>query len=191
MQELDRQRGYQNEAQAALTKALGGQDSGARTAAFNDAVADRNATAASVAPAPAGFSPVSPNAPIVVKNAADEGLRGASNDSAARAAALARVFAYGDVNQTTDISANRSGQKIGDLTNIAGVSNSLNRLEQDVNARNAQKGPSILANGLNSIADMGLFLALSGQLGAPGAKKSPGLTAPNNSAFASQAGGFG
>ncbi len=167
LQELSRQRGYRDEAQSVLTRSLAGAEPGAREAAFNDAVAERQKVSAIAAPVAGQYAPAAPNAPSIVRSAFESAGAKAQQESDARTAALARTLAYGDVNQNAAINLGRSGQSLDQISGIARVSNSLNDLERNVAAQNAQKGPSLIADAARGVGDLGLYLALSGQIAKP------------------------
>lgn len=161
-QELTRQRALQSEAQQSLTNALNAAAPASAATDLNQSAQPRLAAVNNVALPPSAFSVSAQGAPAIMRDQINSQISAGGQDSRERAQALANVFSYGDANLNRNIAAQRSGQQLGDLANFAGVSNSVNRSEQQSADFNARKGPSMFADALGGAAQLAMLLGGGG-----------------------------
>lgn len=163
LEELDRQREFRETSQ----NILGETRENVSHETFGDSVDQaikRRIDAADQTRQPIADAPVAlrENTPLVVKDAISTAQSGARSDSDERVKALAGLFGRSDALFNQNIDQGRSGADIQRTSLLANRSAALNPYEQEIAARNAQKGPSLLADLLGLGGNVGLMAALSG-----------------------------
>lgn len=161
--ELQRQREYRENSQQLLDNTRENVSRETHSDSVADAIAKRLATAATTAAKPEDAAvALRAGAPKVVQDSVSAARQGARDDSQTRTAALASLFGNADALQGQNIAQSRSGAGINLISNLARRSAALNPYERDVAALNAQKGPSLWADLLGGVGQLGLMAQLSG-----------------------------
>ena len=155
--EMDRQKGFQDQAGRTFADTLGLFQPEAQVSQRADAIEARDAAVQPAVAAPIAPLPISASAPKLVKDTVQASGDKATADASARAPALAGISGFGDLFFNNDQNLAKSGAHLATTSNLSSASRGVNSVEQSVafqNALNKQGGIGELVGLLGK----GLFL---------------------------------
>jgi hypothetical protein len=158
MAELERQRGFQQQADESFAQTLGMTNSQATAEQRQRGEQNRNELAARIAPNVDFTEALPQSTPQVVRSAATTASANQAAESEARARNLAALQAYGDGSFGQMLNIGRGANQMRDINAASVGSANLLPLERQAAARNAQKAPSMFGDVLG-LAGQGLSLA--------------------------------
>jgi len=166
--ELERQRGFQSEADQALQRALTGFTPTGNAQATDTASAKREAIVNAMLPQAQTFVKATPSAPNVVNTARGEYTSKETGKAGSQAVRAAKLAALGDVFFNNQIGINRSGSDIGNINSKAAGSYRLLPYEQEAAAASVGASPlSYLGLLMKAGGTIGGLAGMSGAFAAP------------------------